>query len=124
MGVAHHRQYLVWCEVGRTDFIREMGTSYAELEREGILLAVAEVRMRYGAAVRYDDRVRIRTSVLRAQSRAVTFGYELFRVDDERETAVASGETRLIAIDRSGSTRKLPEALLSGLRERVVLGAP
>jgi acyl-CoA thioester hydrolase len=122
MGVAHHRHHLVWCEVGRTDFIREMGTSYAELERQGVLLAVAEVSMRYGAVVHYDDRIRVRTSVLRAQSRAVTFGYELSRIDGEAETAVASGETRLIAIDRSGSTRKLPDAILAGLRARMVPG--
>jgi hypothetical protein len=37
MGVVYHANYLVWCELGRTDFIRALGKSYAELEREGVL---------------------------------------------------------------------------------------
>jgi acyl-CoA thioesterase FadM len=61
--------------------------------------------------------------VLRVQSRAVTFGYELTRVDETGETAVASGETRLIAIDRNGSPRTLPADLQAGLRTRIVTDA-
>ena len=37
MGVVYHAEYLVWCEVGRTDFIRGLGLPYAELERRGRL---------------------------------------------------------------------------------------
>jgi acyl-CoA thioester hydrolase len=119
MGVAYHAHYLVWCEVGRTDFIRGLGTAYTELERRGILLAVSEARVRYAASARYDDIVRVRTRVTRAQSRAISFAYELARVDGETEMRIASAETRLIAIDRSGATRKLPAELLEGLREAI-----
>ena len=40
MGVVYHANYLVWCEMGRTDFIRQLGVPYAELERSGVSLAV------------------------------------------------------------------------------------
>ena len=32
MGIAHHANYLVWFEIGRTDFCRAAGTSYREIE--------------------------------------------------------------------------------------------
>ena len=47
MGVVYHAEYLVWCEVGRTDYIRSLGLPYAELERRGTALAVAEASIRY-----------------------------------------------------------------------------
>jgi YbgC/YbaW family acyl-CoA thioester hydrolase len=37
MGVVYHSEYLVWCEVGRTEYIRALGLPYAEMERRGAL---------------------------------------------------------------------------------------
>ena len=47
MGVVYHANYLVWCEMGRTDLMRQLGTTYAEMERRGVYLAVSEVRIRF-----------------------------------------------------------------------------
>ena len=44
MGVVYHSNYLIWCEVGRTDYIRKLGFTYAELERRGTQLAGTETR--------------------------------------------------------------------------------
>jgi len=115
MGVVYHTHYLVWCEIGRTDHIRSFGQSYAMLERSGVRLAVAEAEIRYAASARYDDVVRIRTRVVRVQSRAVTFAYEIARVDDGVETHMASARTRLVALDDDGAPRTLP----SGLKQRL-----
>src|SRR5438128_4382864 len=54
MGVVYHANYLVWCEMGRTDFIRDLGLSYAAMERSGVSLAVSELSARYHAPARYD----------------------------------------------------------------------
>ena len=51
MGVVYHAEYLVWCEVGRTDFIRALGLPYAELERRGTALAVAEAIMNMSSTI-------------------------------------------------------------------------
>jgi acyl-CoA thioester hydrolase len=62
MGIVHHATYLIWCEVGRTDFSRARGMSYAEMERAGVLLAVSELTVRFHSAARFDDdRVRTRS---------------------------------------------------------------
>src|SRR5216117_3438237 len=76
MGVVYHTNYLVWCEIGRTELIRALsGVSYASLEAEGVGLAVAELSIRYHGAARYDNLIRVKTTLTDARSRSVTFEY-------------------------------------------------
>jgi acyl-CoA thioester hydrolase len=116
MGVVYHANYLVWCEVGRTDLMRELGFPYSELEQQGVRLAVAEASLRYGAGARYDDLIRITTRLGSVRSRAITFEYEIARVAPGPLTPLASASTRLIATDRDGRTRTLPTAILERFR--------
>jgi acyl-CoA thioester hydrolase len=114
MGVVYHANYLVWCEIGRTELMRELGFAYADVEKAGIRLAVAEVAVRYGRAAVYDDDIRVVTRVAAAQSRTITFAYQVFR--DADGTLLASATTRLIAIDKDNVPRRLPADLLQRFR--------
>jgi len=116
MGVVYHSHYLVWCEVARTEFIRTFGPSYAELERQGLFLAVTEANVRYHASARYDDSIRVEVWLESVQSRALTFGYRISRSDGAGEKHLATASTRLVGIDRAGRSRPLPENLLIRLR--------
>src|SRR5690606_491296 len=73
MGVVYHANYFVWCEIARTELSRRRFVPYSELEKRGVLLAVAEASMRYHAPARYDDDVRVRTWISEVRSRIVTF---------------------------------------------------
>jgi acyl-CoA thioester hydrolase len=117
MGVVYHANYLVWCDIGRTELMRELGYPYAELEAAGIKLAVAEATVRYGQPARYDDTIVVRTRLTAAQSRAVTFAYEVYREDAAGLQLLAVASTRLIAIDEGGATRRLPSVMLEKFRE-------
>src|SRR3954462_508698 len=81
MGVVYYANYLVWCEVGRVEFMRALGRSYAQLERDGVGLAVAEARVRYLAPARFDDLVRIETTLSGVRSRAVSFDYVILHAE-------------------------------------------
>jgi acyl-CoA thioester hydrolase len=107
MGVVYHTNYLVWCEIGRTDFIRTTGLTYAELERRGVLLAVAEANIRYHAAARYDDLIRVDTTLAAIRSRAVTFDYLITNGDTAER--LASARTVLVSLDRRGRPVTLPD---------------
>lgn len=109
MGVVYHAHYLVWCEIGRTDFIRALGTPYAELERSGIALAVADARLRCHAPARYDDPVRVETSLTAVRSRTVTFTYRITHA--EAGTHLVSATTTLVSLDAAGRVTTLPVAL-------------
>lgn len=106
MGVVYHANYLVWCEIGRTDFIRQFGMSYADLERAGFMLAVSEASVRYHGAARYDDRIRIETRLADVRSRAVAFEYLIANADTGER--LVSARTTLVALDPAGRPAVLP----------------
>jgi acyl-CoA thioester hydrolase len=106
MGVVYHTNYLVWCEMGRTDYIRTLGMSYAEIERRGIGLAVSELSARFHAAARYDDLIRVTTTLTDVRSRAITFEYLVANGDTAER--LLSARTVLVCLDRSGRPVTLP----------------
>jgi acyl-CoA thioester hydrolase len=116
MGVVYHANYLVWCEIGRTDLIRTLGTSYAALERQGILLAVSEASLRFHAAARYDDDIVVETTLDDVRSRSVAFAYLISRRAKGRLQRLVSARTTLIALDSQGRPRTLPTDLLELFR--------
>jgi acyl-CoA thioester hydrolase len=109
MGVVYHANYLIWCEIGRTDFIRSRGMSYADMERQGFLLAVTEVTMRLHASARYDDLVRVTTRLVSVRSRAVEFAYEITRPDTG--ASIASVGTTLVSVSPEGRPVTLPAGI-------------
>jgi len=115
MGIVHHASYVVWCEVGRTDFIRARGMSYADMEREGILLAVSDVSARFHAAARYDDMIRVRTTLADIRSRGIIFEYTI--TNAETGTRLVTARTSLVSIDRAGKPIAMP-ARIRALFER------
>lgn len=98
MGIAHHSNYIVWFEIGRTDLCRATGISYREIEDRGLILVVTEVTCRFRAPYHYDDEVLIRTSVAESASRAMRFGYELLDAGGER--LHATGYSQHVWVDR------------------------
>jgi acyl-CoA thioester hydrolase len=102
MGIAHHSNYIVWFEIGRTDLCRETGFPYSEIERRGFLLVVTEVGCRFRIPFRYDEEIVIRTTVEQAASRAMRFSYELLNASGEVQHA--TGFSAHMWLDRE--TRK------------------
>ena len=109
MGVVYHTNYLVWCEVGRTDFIRARGMSYADIERAGIGLAVSELSARFHAAARYDNLVRVRTTLAEIRSRGITFDYVITNAETGERFVTA--RTALVSIDLTGKLVALPQGI-------------
>ena len=113
MGVVYYANYLVWCEVGRVEFLRAHGRSYAALESDGVGLAVAEARVRYLSPARFDDLVRVETTLTGVRSRAVTFDYVITNADTG--TKLATAHTTLVSIDSQGRLTAIPADFRSAL---------
>jgi len=116
MGVVYHANYLVWFEIGRTEFCRARGFSYRDMEEnENAFLVVAESYCRYKAPAYYDDVLVVRTHITELRRRSLRFGYEIVR--DPDGTVIAEGETGHVVTDANGRVRSLPpgfaELLLS-----------
>ena len=117
MQVVYHANYLVWCEIGRTDLIRRLGTSYADIERQGIALAVVDASLRYHAAARYEDIVRVRTTLVDARSRSVTFEYTIENADTGARLVTA--RTTLASINGEGKLVAMPEHIRRSLESAI-----
>lgn len=109
MGIVHHAVYPVWMELGRSDLLRQLGQSYADWEQRGVMMSVAELRVRYRAPARYDELVEVRTRVAEAGRRKVVFAYTVER-DGLR---LAEGETTHVVTGPDGHARTMPEDLLA-----------
>jgi acyl-CoA thioester hydrolase len=114
MGVVYHANYLVWCEIGRTDFIRALGRSYADMERDGITLAVSDAALRYLGSARYDDAVIVYTRLEEVRSRGMRFAYRIVHADSGRTLVTAT--TSLVALDASGRPSRLPAPIVETLQ--------
>lgn len=53
MGVIYHGNYATWFEVARTDYIRKLGFSYADMEKEGIISPVVDLQVQYKKSIFY-----------------------------------------------------------------------
>ena len=118
MGVVYHTNYLVWCEIGRTELIRALtGASYADLEVRGVGLAVSELSIRYHGAARYDNLIRVATTLTEARSRSVTFEYLI--TNAETGDRLASARTVLVSLDKSGKPVMMPADLRARLDDAI-----
>ena len=108
MGIVYYANYLVWFEIGRTDYCRARGFSYRDIEEsEDAFLVVAEAYCRYKAPAYYDDELIVRTHITELRKRSLRFGYEIVRAATGQ--VVAEGETGHVVTDGSGRVRSLPE---------------
>ena len=108
MGIVHHANYLVWFELGRSEFCRARGFSYKDMEeKDNALMVVAESYCRYKSPAYYEDVLTIRTQISEVRSRSLRFLYEIHRADDD--ILLAEGETLHLVTDENKKVRLLPE---------------
>jgi acyl-CoA thioester hydrolase len=108
MGVVYHANYLVWFEVGRVEFIRQMGLDYRSMEtEENAMIAVVEATARYKAPARYDDELIVRTTLAGVRGSIVRFRYAVVRAVDEQ--LLCEGETVHLVVDRDMKRRDMPD---------------
>ena len=82
MGVVHHSNYYTWFEVGRTDFIKQIGLSYKDMEKMGLMLPVLETHCTYKHGAKYDDLLIIRTKISEFKGVRLTLVYDVIREED------------------------------------------
>ena len=108
MGVAYHSNFLIWFEVGRVEFMRQLGFGYKDMEQQdGCFIAVAEARCRYKLPARYDEELIVRTRLRNLRGSLLHFGYEVLRCADG--ALLAEGETIHIVTNIELKRTELPE---------------
>ena len=113
MGVVYHSNYLNYLELSRVEWLRDLGFSYAELEKNGVLLPVVHASLNYCSPARYDDLLRIESRVSEMGGSSIEFQSEIY---NERGVLLVEAIVRLVCI-QSGSFKPIP--VPSYLRELI-----
>ena len=114
MGIVYHSHYIVWFEIGRTDYCRAAGMPYRAMEESGLFILVTGLECRYRRPARYDDALRVRSRLTELASRGLSFGYEIVDAEDR---LLAEGTTRHVFADINGKPRRAPGEVLEKLED-------
>lgn len=114
MGVVYYGNYAQYFEVGRTEWLRNFGITYKQMEEEGYLLPVISLHIRYKKSAAYDDLITVKTSLVKMPSVTIEFNYEIL---NESGDLLVEGNTVLAFVDinRNRPTR-CPQYLLDKLQ--------
>jgi acyl-CoA thioester hydrolase len=115
MGIVYYANYLVWFEVGRTEYLLKQGLDYVDVEKEGLYMAVVEARCVYKSPARYGDTLTVETWPQKVKNSSLEFGYRIVRAKDRK--LLAEGMTAHVLIDKDIRPRKIPEKIRALLVE-------
>jgi acyl-CoA thioester hydrolase len=96
MGVVYHGNYAQYFEMGRVEWLRNLGLSYKWMEENGIMLPVVSLSINYKKPARYDDLIRVKTIFKSQTSVKIEFDYEIYSEEDELLTI---GNSMLVFVD-------------------------
>lgn len=103
-GVAHHANYLTWLEMGRVELMRAGGRDYRQFEADGMMFVISHIQIKYFRPARFDDVIRLTTSVVRARGARVVHRYQICRGAEK----LAEAETHCACLNRAGSLSRIP----------------
>ena len=113
MGVVYHGHYAQFYEIGRTEAIRELGYTYKDIEKMGIILPVVELHTKFLLPARYDDVITVRTTLKEIPTNhKITFHSEIIC----NEKMINYGHVLLYFMQLDGMKRvEMPEPLMDNL---------
>lgn len=91
MGIVHHSNYYHWFEVGRTELLNQIGMSYSDIEKQGILFPLIETHCYYKNGAKYEDELTIETKLSELKGAKAYFTYKVIRNKDNK--ILAEGNT-------------------------------
>lgn len=97
MGYVYYGNYASYYEVARVEMLRHLGTSYKEMEANGIMLPVLDLKVKFLKPAHYDDLITIKVLIKELPTLRINFFYELF---NEQNELINVGETTLVFIDK------------------------
>jgi len=98
MGFVYYGNYPAFYEVGRTEALRQLGTSYKDLEDNGVLMPVYDMNIKYIKPAKYDDLLTIKTFVSKMPETRMEFEYEIY---NQNNVLLNKAKTTLIFLSEA-----------------------
>jgi acyl-CoA thioester hydrolase len=113
MGVVYHGNYAQYLELARIDWLASLGISYREMEEEGVMLPVYELKLLFKKSAKFDDDLRIETTLLSKPGVRIAFSYKIY---NQNEELLTEAETVLVFMDmEKQKPMKCPQYMLDKL---------
>ena len=105
MGVVYHGNYAQYFEMGRVEWLRNLGISYKWMEENGIILPVVSLTMNYKKPARYDDELTVKTIFKNQTSVKIEFDYEIY---NDKQELLTTGNSILVFVDMKSGRPTMP----------------
>lgn len=113
MGVIYYGNYPQYLEVTRVEWLRNLGISYKEMEKQGVMLPVVSLHIDYKKPALYDDLISVNIFLKEESTTKIVFSYEIF---NENQELLATAETTLVFVDaKTFRPVRCPEFILEKL---------
>ncbi|PKA96630.1 acyl-CoA thioester hydrolase [Flavobacteriaceae bacterium MAR_2009_75] len=113
MGVVYHGSYAQYLEIGRVEWLRELGISYKTMEKNGIMLPVISLSLKFKKSAVYDDLITVETRLVRTPLVKIEFDYIIF---NEKKEILVEANTVLAFLDTTTKRPvKCPDYILQKL---------
>lgn len=116
MGIVYHGNYVQYFEMGRVEWLRNLGVTYKSMEENGVMLPVVSLTMNYKRPARYDDELTVRTIFKSQESVKIEFEYEIYNQSNELLT---TGSSILVFVDVKTGRPTLPQEYIKELLEKI-----
>ena len=83
MGYVYYGRYASFYEIARVELFRSLGFSYKKLEEEGIGMPVIDMETKYILPIKYDEQIKINTTIENLPSSRISFKYEVYNQNNE-----------------------------------------
>ncbi len=113
MGYVHHSNYALYLEEARMELLKALGIDCAQLETEGIIMPVAEIRTRFSHPLRFGDTISVETEIVPPWKTSLEFRSRIYNQDNK---LVSRSRTTLVFAEKeSGKLLTKPQKYLENL---------
>ncbi|MFW0883553.1 acyl-CoA thioesterase [Candidatus Acidulodesulfobacterium sp. H_13] len=118
MSVVYYGKYFVFFEVARTEYLKNIGHNYVDIEENGFYFMVVESNCKYYNPARYDDDLRIFTKIEYVRNSSFNFLYEVVKEKNGGKIRIAKGNTVLVCVsNKDFKPRRIPEYLRIAIQD-------
>ena len=113
MGVVYHGNYASYFEISRTEWLRNLGVTYKELENKGIMLPVISLFFNFIKSAKYDDVLTINVILKKKPLVKIEFDYEIY---NQKKEKISTGNSVLAFMDmKTNKPLRCPNYILEKL---------
>ncbi len=113
MGVVYHGNYASYFEIARTEWLRNLGVTYKELENKGIMLPVISLFFNFIKSAKYDDVLTIIVILKKKPLVKIEFDYEIY---NQKKEKISTGNSVLAFMDmKTNKPLRCPNYILEKL---------